>query len=139
MALPNRPIIRRSVAVFAAAGLLVVAAALAVVTVNARPARSAAAQALTIGAMRGTSLRIQMYFLQNKRLPPDLSVLPSLHGFQAYSDSTNDAWNRPLSYEIVANDAYTLTSRGRDGKVGGVEEDRDLMQEYRISNRYNRR
>src|SRR4051812_17470600 len=88
MAPRNRPILRRSVVLFAIAGLAVVAIAIAMVDVMP-------ASAITPTVIGATSNRIGLFFQRNKRLPPELSALPE---GEEYSNRTTDRWNRPLRY-----------------------------------------
>jgi hypothetical protein len=85
-------------------------------------------QEMTAGAIGETSYRIGMYVNSNGKPPPDLSVLPARPG---YVNRTTDGWNRPLVYRVDA-DAFSLTSLGRDGVVGGSGEDADVVRKYRV-------
>src|SRR4051794_23562905 len=86
------------------------AAGIAINVANRMPA-----SAITPTAMGETSVRIGLYFERNKHLPPDLGVLPQREGFW---NRTTDRWNRPLRYSIDAEDAFTLSSPGKDDKAG---------------------
>ena len=122
MAPPNRPIVRRSVALFAIAGLAIVAIDIAMSDVMP-------ASAITPTAMGEMSVRIGLFFERNKHLPPDLNVLPKREG---YWNRTTDRWNRPLRYAIDAADAFTLSSLGKDDKPGGTGDNADEIEKYRV-------
>src|SRR5450432_1283522 len=101
MASRNRPIMRRSVVIFAILGLVVVVISLAIVELDVIPPR-----AMTISAIDETSARIELYFQRNKKLPTDLSMLPLREG---YMNSITDGWKHPLMYTIDADDIFTLS------------------------------
>ena len=122
MAPRNPPRLRRSILIFALAGLSVVAIFL--VFVGVIPKR-----AITRSAITETSVRIQIYYQRNKRLPADLSVLPIREN---YSNRTTDAWDRPLRYTIDSDNSFTLSSFGKDGVAGGTGDNTDLTVKYRI-------
>ena len=85
--------------------------------------------AITPSAMTETSVRIEMYYQRNMRLPPDLTVLPVREG---YANRITDAWGRSLVYTVGAGDAFTLSSLGEDGVSGGTGDNSDLVRRYRI-------
>jgi len=122
MASRNRPIVRRSIIALAVAALAVVVVAFWCVDVIPK-------SAITPSAMTETSVRIEMYHQRNKRLPPDLTVLPVREG---YVNRTADAWGRALIYTIETDDAFTLSSFGEDGATGGTGDNADLIRKYRI-------
>ena len=86
-------------------------------------------RAITPSAMTETSVRIEMYYTRNKRLPPDLNVLPVRKG---YANRTTDAWGRPLIYVVNGDDSFTLSSLGADGAPGGSADNADLHRKYRV-------
>ena len=122
MAARNRPIVRRSVVLFAIAGLAVVAIAIAMVDVMPP-------SAITPTAMGETSVRIELFFQRNKHLPPDLRALPERQG---YMNRTTDRWDCPLRYATDGEDAFTLSSFGKDDKPGGSGDDADTIRKHRI-------
>ena len=86
-------------------------------------------RALTKSAMVETSVRIGMFVNHKKELPASLTALPRREG---YANRVVDAWKRPLLYVVSSQDAFTLTSLGKDGVVGGTGEDADIVQKYRM-------
>ena len=88
-------------------------------------------RSMTLTALRETATRIGIYFQRNKALPVNLNVLPIREG---YTNRTTDGWKRPLTYRIDTNDTFTLSSLGRDGKVGGTGDDADTSCQYQIIN-----
>ena len=119
MAPRNQPILRRSM----------IALALAVVVVAFSCVHVIPKSAITPSAMTETSVRIEMYYDQSKRLPPDLSVLPAREN---YANRTTDAWGRTLIYTVETSDVFTLASLGEDGASGGTGDNADLVRKYRI-------
>jgi len=107
---------------FAVGGLVVVAIAMSMVDVIP-------ASVITPGAMGETSIRVGLYFERSRRLPTNLDAIPKRPG---YWNRTTDGWDRPLRYTVDAEDAFTLSSLGRDDKAGGVGDDADTIQHYRI-------
>ncbi|MBE0536670.1 MAG: type II secretion system protein GspG [Phycisphaerae bacterium] len=79
--------------------------------------RSATRSALTFWAWR-----INEYTSQTGSLPASLSDIPQKAG---YSYDLKDGWGRTINYEIDANGRITLSSYGKDGRKGGVQEDAD--------------
>lgn len=118
----DRPLVRRSLIAFGVVGFAALFAALAFATVIVK-------RAMTPAAMTETSVRIQLYFQRNKKLPANLSVLPVR---KDYANRTTDAWDRPLIYVINGDDEFTLGSLGRDGIPGGTGRDADLTRKYRV-------
>jgi hypothetical protein len=86
--------------------------------------------AMTEGAMTETMFRMEIYLQQKKQLPGTLAVLPLRQG---HMNSTTDGWGRPLIY-TPNDDGYSLKSLGKDGVVGGVGDDADIMRSYRVVN-----
>lgn len=115
---------RRSILLFALVGLGTAAVSLVIVDVIPK-------QTLTRTAMTETTARIAMYYQRNKRLPPDLRVLPVLEG---HINRTTDAWNRSLLYMIVSENTFTLSSLGEDGLPGGAGDNADVICKYQIEN-----
>jgi hypothetical protein len=123
MAPRNPPLVRRSILLFAAAGLGVAGVACALVASKPTPA-------VTPAAMGETRIRIEQYFQRNKQLPEDLSALSPRAG---YWNRTTDQWDRPLRYVADSGDSFTLSSLGADGTPGGAGDDADLVQKYRVA------
>ena len=109
--------------------VLIVMVGLFVAVIAINVAHRIPASAITPTAMGETSVRIGLYFERNKHLPPDLGVLPRREG---YWNRTTDRWNRPLRYSIDAEDAFTLSSLGKDDKAGGDGDDADMVKKYRV-------
>lgn len=86
--------------------------------------------AMTESAIGETRFRIGLYLAANGHLPPDLAALPNRPG---YRNQTTDAWGRPLGYSTAGNDGFTLASLGRDGVVGGRDDDADIERRFRVS------
>jgi hypothetical protein len=84
--------------------------------------------ALTDTAMTVTQVRIHRYMLAHRDYPPNLHVLPRREG---YSNEVVDGWGRTLIYAVDDNGIISLTSLGRDGKVGGSGEDVDVIKRFR--------
>jgi hypothetical protein len=82
---------------------------------------------MTQSAITETFVRIDIYARQTKKIPPSLDVLPKREG---YANSITDGWNRPLLYRINEDGVITLTSLGKDGKVGGTGDDADISKSY---------
>ena len=83
--------------------------------------------AVTPTAIVETHYRIHLFARRNGRLPENLSELPTRDN---YSNRTDDVWDRELIYEVDEGGTITLGSYGRDGEVGGVGEDADMIHEY---------
>ena len=96
--------------------ILVVMVSLSVDTI---PPRS-----LTATRMSVTKRRVIEYARIQDHLPINLSVLPSIPGYDAQIE---DAWGRTLHYKIDADGNVVLASYGRDGKPGGEGDDRDMI------------
>ena len=124
MAIRKQPIVRRSLLWFSAVVVAIVGIMFALEMMARIPTG-----AITPTAMVETSVRIGLYFKNNRCLPPSLADLPVRDG---YANRTTDAWNRSLHYTIDANDKFTLSSWGRDGQSGGSGEDADISQAYQV-------
>jgi hypothetical protein len=85
--------------------------------------------AITPSAMTETYVRIGLYYQQHHKLPANLDVLPVREN---YANSTVDVWGRPLRYLVDSESTFSLASLGKDGISGGVGEDSDLIQKYRV-------
>jgi hypothetical protein len=71
--------------------------------------------------------RIQIYAETNHSVPPSLNALPKRKG---YANQITDGWHRPLLYRVTPDGVITITSLGRDGKLGGAGEDADISVNY---------
>ena len=71
--------------------------------------------------------RIFQYARSHNQLPHSLSDLPLTPG---YDNSICDGWGRAIAYEVSPSGLVTLTSRGRDGKVGGSDKDADMVATF---------
>lgn len=85
-------------------------------------------KSLTITAIGETHYRIYLFAESNGTLPARLADLPKRHG---YTNRIENAWGKPLLYEIDDSGVITLGSLGRDGKVGGEGDDEDIFRKYR--------
>lgn len=70
-----------------------------------------------------TEVRVKDYWQSNNRLPGQLSDLTPLPN---RDNSTIDGWGRQIQYTKVLPSTFTLSSLGRDGVIGGADEDSDL-------------
>jgi len=84
---------------------------------------------LTETRMFVTKRRILQYAQAHDQLPPDLSSLPQMAG---YDMSLKDGWGRTLSYQTNSAGTVTLESLGRDGVLGGSGEDADIIRSFPI-------
>lgn len=80
----------------------------------------------TKGTLTVLSRRVRRYVKLNNEIPHDLSNLPILNGF---NNDIKDAWGNDIIY-LVNNKEVTLTSLGRDGKIGGKGEDTDISEKF---------
>ena len=85
---------------------------------------------VTITRISLTHRRIVQFVRSHKQLPHSLSDLPIVSG---YDNSVIDEWGRMIMYEASPSGDITLTSLGRDGKVGGSGKDKDLIDSFSIS------
>ena len=85
------------------------------------------ARAMTVSAMTETFARISLYAQQNNDIPPSLDILPKRSG---YANQITDGWGRPLKYEFTPDGIIRLTSLGKDGVLGGTEDDTDVSMAY---------
>jgi len=84
--------------------------------------------AITPSAIGETHYRIHLFAVVNNRLPTGLSELTDRQG---YANRTEDLWGRELIYRVDDDGIITLGSYGRDGKIGGVNSDADIIRSYR--------
>ena len=84
-------------------------------------------RSLTATRMHMVKRRILRYAREHNRLPPDLSVLPQIEG---YDNSIHDAWGNTLIYEVDAEGMVTLKSFGKDGIAGGTGNDKDIVRSF---------
>jgi hypothetical protein len=68
--------------------------------------------------------RILRFAQEFDRLPHDLSAIPEIPGFD---NSIRDDWGRPIMYHVGSGDVVTLTSFGRDGAPGGIDDSTDII------------
>ena len=87
--------------------------------------------AMTVTAIDETSVRIGLYFDWHGRLPTDLNMLPIRQG---YANRSTDGWKRALNYTVNGDAKFTLSSLGRDGRIGGTGDDADISKHYMIAN-----
>lgn len=67
--------------------------------------------------------RVGDYAAVHGQLPSTLEELPLR---DRYFDSNFDYWHRPLRYSVDAASCITIESLGKDNRVGGHGEDRDV-------------
>ena len=77
------------------------------------------------------SHRVELYLHQNETLPGDLQGLPER---EEYHNEITDAWDRPLLYRRVRDEAFEITSYGPDGKQGGSGDTADIRQWFHVVN-----
>jgi hypothetical protein len=87
-------------------------------------------RAVTPSAMTETRVRIGLYYEQHGKLPANLDVLPVRKN---YANRTVDVWGRPFQYVVDSDGTFSLASLGRDSVIGGVGDDADLIQKYRVA------
>jgi hypothetical protein len=89
-----------------------------------RPAESSQ-HAATEALAHSVEQAVEMYFLVNHRLPPNLKELtrPDTDGGEAYLDRVpEDGWGRPFSYRTTGESTFVITSAGPDGAVGTADD-----------------
>ncbi len=77
--------------------------------------------------MGETFSRIRIYVDKNGILPKKLNQLPEREG---YINRLTDGWDRELLYKLEGDKKFHLHSLGKDGKVGGSGDNRDLVRSY---------
>jgi hypothetical protein len=82
---------------------------------------------LTATRMWGIKRRILEFAVSHNQLPRSLDNLPIMQG---YDNSISDEWGRPITYKFSPLGLVTLTSLGRDGKVGGFGIDADMVATF---------
>jgi len=85
---------------------------------------------LTVTRIALTEMRIKEYWKANGRLPPSLSELPILKG---RDNATEDAWGRPIKYEVTGPTTVVLSSLGADGVAGGTGLNEDIVVSFDAS------
>ncbi len=60
-------------------------------------------------------------------MPSALAILPAREG---HDNELHDAWRQDISYEVSASGVITLRSLGRDGVLGGVGDDADMIGRF---------
>ncbi len=83
---------------------------------------------MTHTAIGETFYRIHLFMQKEGMVPKSLDVLSLREG---YGNRTTDGWGRELQYTISPNGVLSLKSLGRDGEIGGAEEDADISRSYR--------
>jgi hypothetical protein len=82
---------------------------------------------MTRASIGETFYRVYLYGKANHKIPYSFNVLPIRDG---YGNCTTDGWNRGLILEIKDDKVMTLTSYGKDGKLGGEGEDSDISESH---------
>jgi hypothetical protein len=83
--------------------------------------------ALTATRIVVTRRRMLQYAQSHNQLPHLLSELPILPG---YDNDVIDEWGGVIAYEVSPSGLVTLTSLGRDGKIGGSGRDQDMATTF---------
>jgi hypothetical protein len=84
-------------------------------------------QTLTANRMWLIKRRILRFAQSHNQLPHSLSDLPVMMG---YDNSTRDEWGRDIAYDVSALGLVTLTSLGRDGRIGGTGKNADMVATF---------
>jgi Type II secretion system (T2SS), protein G len=84
-------------------------------------------RALTGSNMWVLKRRILQFAHSHGELPHALTGLPEMQG---YYNSTRDAWGREIVFEVSPSGIVSLRSLGRDGVVGGSDEDADMIGSF---------
>jgi len=82
---------------------------------------------LTATRMWVIKRRILQFTQSHNQLPSSLSDLPIMTG---YDNSVSDEWGHVMAYEVSPSGLVTLTSLGRDGKIGGSGKDADMVATF---------
>ncbi|MEM7315733.1 MAG: hypothetical protein AAF497_21555 [Planctomycetota bacterium] len=109
-------------------GIVAVAAAVIFLAKTFIDSISVPRSAITPTVIGETHYRIYLFAAENDRLPTSLEELSERHG---HANRTDDLWGRELIYLINDDGIITLGSYGRDGKIGGVDDDTDIIRRYR--------
>lgn len=75
-----------------------------------------------------TFVRIDAYMKSKQTIPVNLKELPTRKG---YTNSVLDAWGNRLIYSIDSEGIISLSSYGEDGKIGGVNKNKDIVIKYK--------
>ena len=108
--------IRRSIWIALIATVALVA--IAMLFVDVIPPHS-----ITNNTMQICKRRILRYAKTHNRLPDSLSQTAEIPGFH---NTIKDGWGNVIIYRIDQNGDVTLTSLGKDNKVGGSNDDADM-------------
>jgi len=84
------------------------------------------ASSLTVTRMHGVEQRLLDYVRTHQKMPTSLSQLPRTRG---YDNSIADGWGRPILFELDGTRIIRLRSYGKDGTLGGLAEDADIVRE----------
>lgn len=82
---------------------------------------------LTITRMWVLKRRVLQFAHAHNELPPSISALPPVEG---YDNSTKDGWKREIIFEVSTEGVVTFRSLGRDGVVGGIGDDADIVRSF---------
>ena len=83
----------------------------------------------TLNTMFRTRWRLADYYRAHHRLPPALADLPLEEN---KDNSTKDGWGRELGYSFCRDEMVMIWSLGRDGIVGGKDEDADIVEGFQF-------
>ena len=87
--------------------------------------------ALTRTNMVGIEQRIRKYVEDNGKLPLSLSQLQKRPG---YDNSIKDGWGNTIIYYYKGSTVF-LVSYGKDGKIGGEDENADISVHFTLKTR----
>jgi len=81
-------------------------------------------RSLTYNSMHMAKRRILRYVAKHNELPNKLTQTEEIPG---YHNSFKDGWGRDIDYTVLSNGIVTLTSLGKDKRVGGSNESADMI------------
>ncbi len=75
---------------------------------------------------------INAFVADNGRAP---SNMVEIARYRPVDKAWNDAWGRPLLYQVNTSGGASLTSLGKDGRPGGLGQDTDLIWTFALKDR----
>jgi hypothetical protein len=84
---------------------------------------------LTVTRITLTEIRIKDYWKANGRLPMSLSELPIL---KDRDNAIDDAWGRPIKYDVIGATTVVLSSFGANGVAGGMGVNEDIVVSFNV-------
>ncbi|HZZ29623.1 MAG TPA: type II secretion system protein GspG [Pirellulales bacterium] len=82
----------------------------------------------TVATIDKTANRIELYALQNQKLPAKLCAIQDNRS----AKEITDAWNQKLHYSVTGPDTFVITSYGSDGVPGGTGDGIDIVRTFKI-------